>query len=129
MTNPLILNGQILINQRVKVYRNLRKKLFSVLDNKTRRLISYQDVLFLSDVEFKVQKAGQKRVRRDKQKNVHAYVIGNYMGNMAENIEINNLVYYNPYVTDTFVIANNNKPIFKAEKCYLINGMCFVEKC
>jgi hypothetical protein len=128
MANPLLLNSQIPINKRVQVYRNLRKNIFSVLDKKTRRLISYRDVLILTNVEFIIQKAGQERVRRNKQKNVHAYVVGNYIGNDVDQVKPYNLVYYNPYVTDTFVISDNNKPIFNADICYLINGMCFVEK-
>jgi hypothetical protein len=127
MTNSLLINSDIKINQRVKVYRNLRKKVFSVLDKKSCRVISYQDALILSDVEFKIQKAGQERVRREKQKNVHAYVIGNYIGNKVDSIEKNKLIYYNPYITDTFIIAANDEPIYKAEKCYLINGLCYID--
>ncbi|WP_051317060.1 hypothetical protein [Ectobacillus panaciterrae] len=128
MTNPLLNNRELQINQRVQVYRNIRKKLFSVLDKKTRRLIAHRETLVLSNVEFKISKAGQERVRRDKQKNVHAYVVGNYVGHQVVNIENYKLVYYNPYVTDTFVTVDNNNPILKAEKCYLINGNCYVER-
>ena len=126
MTNHL--NRELQINQRVQVYRNIRKKLFSVLDKKTRLLIAHRGTLVLSNVEFKISKAGQERVRRDKQKNVHAYVVGNYVGHQISDIENYKLVYYNPYVTDTFVTIDNNHPILKAETCYLINGKCYVEK-
>lgn len=128
MTNPLLNNGELQVDQRVQVYRNIRKKLFSVLDKKTRRLIAHRDTLVLSNVEFKVSKAGQERVRREKQKHVHAYVVGNYVDQPINSITHYKLVYYNPYVTDTFVIVDNNTPILKAEKCYLINGKCYVEK-
>lgn len=127
MTNPHLNNSELQINQRVKVYRNIRKNLFSVLDKKTRRLITHRDVLVLTDVEFKISKAGQARVRREKQKNVHAYVIGNYVGNEIGNIDNHELVYYNPYITDTFVTVGNNTAILKAEKCYFFNGKCYVE--
>jgi hypothetical protein len=126
-TQPLK-NPNLLLNQRVQVYRNLRKRLFSVLDRKTRRLVAYKDTLILSDVEFKVYKSGQERVRRDKQKNVHAYVIGNYVGSQVEDSEFDILVYYNPYLTDTFITLDSKNPIYKADKCYLINGMCYIDK-
>lgn len=128
MIDHLVHGGEIQINQRVKVYRNLRKRLFSVLDKKTRRLIAHKDALVLTNVEFKISKAGQERVRRDKQKNVHAYVIGNYVGHEVSNAENHELVYYNPYVTDTFVTVDANVPILRAEKCYFINGKCYVER-
>ncbi len=115
------------MNQRVQVYRNLQKRMFSVLDKKSRRVISYQESLILSDVEFKIHKSGQEKVRRERQKNVHAYVVGNYIGNKIDIIQHNKLIYYNPYVTDSFIIVDNNEPIYRADICYLINGMCYVD--
>ncbi|MGG1398038.1 hypothetical protein ABE288_09525 [Bacillus salipaludis] len=128
MTNPLLSKTELQINQRVKIYRNLRKRLFSVLDKKSRRLIAYMDTLVLTNVEFKVSKAGQDRVRREKLKNVHAYVIGDYIGNDIKSIAGYKPVYYNPYITDTFVTMEDNIPIFKARKCYFSDGICYVEE-
>jgi hypothetical protein len=127
LTDPSLFNLEININQRVKVYRNLRKKLFSVLDKKTRRLITYKESLALVNVEFKVSKAGQKKVRKNMQKNVHAYVIGDYIGQINNYPTNYELVYYNPYTTDTFITLNDRKPIFNVNKCFLINGMCYIE--
>lgn len=93
-----------------------------------RFLIAHRDTLVLTNVEFKVSKAGQERVRREKQKNVHAYVIGNYIGHEVCNMENYELVYYNPFVTDTFVTVENNIPILKAEKCSFVNVKCYVER-
>lgn len=129
MPNLLINNKKLQINKRIRVYRNIRKMLFSVLDNKTRRLIDHRNTIVLSDVEFKVSKAGQARVRKEGQKHVHAYVVGNYISDDVdiESIEAYKLVYYNPYSTDTFILVEGNIPIFKAKKCYLINGKCYVD--
>lgn len=131
MSNPKVSDKDIPTFQRVKVYRNIRKQIFSVLDKKSGRLITHEPSLVLTNVEFKVGKAGQKRVRLEKQKNVHAYVIGDYIGTIDTN-EVNisdfMLVFYNPYLTDTFMIVEGNIPIFNAKKCYLINGKCYVDK-
>lgn len=127
MMNSPLSKSEININQRVKVYRNLRKQLFSVLDKKSSRLITYKENLALVNVEFKVYKAGQLKVRKSRQKNVHAYVIGDYFGHINNCPSNYDLVYYNPYTTDSFVTVNDKKPIFSVNKCYLINGLCYVE--
>lgn len=119
---------ELRINQQVKVYRNIRKDSFSVLDKKTCRLITHKDILVLSNVEFKVNKAGQEKVRQKKQKNVHAYVIGKYVGNVINKLENYQLIYYNPYTTNTFIRLDNNSPVLKAKRCYLIGGKCYIEK-
>jgi hypothetical protein len=131
MLNPKLSDNQIQTFQRVKVYRNIRKQVFSVLDKKSRRLIAHKPSLVLTNVEFMIGKAGQKRVRLEKQKNVHAYVIGDYVGTIdTHDFSISDfmLVIYNPYLTDTFIIEEENIPIFNADKCYLINGKCYVNK-
>lgn len=61
---------------RVQVYRNLRKKTYSIRDAKTRRVIGYGDNLTLYNARFKVNHSGRQRALREKQKNVHATVVG-----------------------------------------------------
>ncbi|WP_052712074.1 hypothetical protein [Domibacillus indicus] len=127
MANPLLPEKKLQLNQRVQVYRNVRKEVFSVLDGKTRRLIAHSEALVLANVEFKVSRAGQAQVRREKQKNVHAYVIGDYAGQEGGSLEHYELVYYNPYTTETFVTLENHLPVLKAERCYLVNGKCYIK--
>ena len=60
--------------QKVRVYRNLHKKCLSVKQGGI--VQCHTDNIVLRDCKFIVSKAGQKRVRDEKRKNVHAYVEG-----------------------------------------------------
>lgn len=60
--------------KKVRVYRNLHKDCFSVKQAGLVRC--HVDQVTLSDCKFIVSKAGQKRVRDEKRKNVHAFVEG-----------------------------------------------------
>lgn len=68
--------GKEFLGHRVKVYRNLTKKCYSVMDPKTGRVVAHSFAVCLKDVTFQVQQAGRERVLREKKKFVHAFVIG-----------------------------------------------------
>ncbi|MEH7131398.1 hypothetical protein V7103_24820 [Neobacillus drentensis] len=124
-----VLCGKELKNgQAVRVYRNIRKNLFSIQDKKTRRIIAYADSLLLTDVEMKIGRAGQLRTRKDRQKNIHAFIVGTYIesDNKIDKYTKWKPVYYNPYKTDTFIDLENDKPVYKALSSYLKDGKCFV---
>ena len=64
----------LFLGKKVMVYYNLHKHTFSVTyDGK---VIMYADYVKLGDVEFRVRKGGKEKVRSEKSKNVHAFVIG-----------------------------------------------------
>jgi len=66
---------------KVFVYFNLRKRCFSVkaLEGMYKgRVIAHRDSLHLQDAEFKVSEKGRQRVIRERRKNVHAGVVGNW---------------------------------------------------
>ena len=58
---------------RVKVYRNLTYKCWTICDAKDGKLYCHADSVDLRDCKFLVQPAGRARVLKEKQKNVHAY--------------------------------------------------------
>lgn len=100
------------INRKIEVYRNLQTKLWSVRQDGL--VIIHCDTIWLKNAKFIIQPAGQKRVRQEKVKHVHAFVRG-FMCNAedvrnAENSILKNEddyldysnVYYDPYVCDTF---------------------------
>lgn len=119
-----IKNGQV-----VRVYRNIRKNLFSIQDEKTRRLIAYAESLLLTNVRMKIGQAGQLRVRKERQKNIHAFIVGTFVEqNEDDAIDHKDLkaVYYNPYKTDTFIILETGEPIHEAPRGYLVDGKCYV---
>lgn len=113
------------IGERVMVYYNLHKHTFSIKDKK--RVILHADYVKLGDVEFRVREGGKQKVRDEKQKNVHAFVIGNlldYCQYPCENIPTepnNNIVTYNPYKYDSFVYKNTEEPIYNAKEIEMIN--------
>ncbi len=88
---------------RVRVYWNLHRKLFSVLDwtDNKGRLYKHLDSIVLLNCKFVVQPAGQARVRREKKKYVHAFVEVDICTSSTR--YQSELVSYNPYFTDGFV--------------------------
>lgn len=107
--------------QRVKVYYNLHKKVWSVLTKTPRgwRLYDHADQVCLTDVTWKVSEAGRQRVLREKRKNVHAFAIGT----LLESTPIRDFqpVRYNPYECGSFCmfgqpITNSEYAIFTPER-------------
>ncbi len=114
------------LNEKVFVYRNLRKKCYSVKSLKTKRVIAHVDSINLIEVKFKVSEAGRQRVLRTKQKNVHAGVIG-YIADISLLCQSSNVT-YNPYKFDSFVNKDNEMPIYEANiACIDASGIKVVE--
>ena len=113
------------ICKKVMVYYNLHKHTFSVTYKG--RLISHSDYVKLEDVEFRVRQGGRERVIREKSKNVHSFVIGTLMDycefpceNLPEEPN-NNIVTYNPYKYNSYVMKDTEEPIFHADEVEMIN--------
>ena len=92
---------------RVRVYWNLHKKMYSVQDAKTGRVIHHTTAISLKDCKLSIRKAGQARARREGRKNVHAFVTGTYPifseHETACYWDGAREVTYNPYKNDTFM--------------------------
>ena len=116
---------KIEVGQRVKVYFNVRLKLFSIRDCRTGLIVAHGNNISLGNVKFTVSEKGRQRVIRDKVKNVHAYAIGEYIGD--EPIDTTGLdkAYYNPYTTDNFVIGVRKLEI--SNLAYFSNKNVFVK--
>ena len=110
--------------KKVRVYRNLHKQCFSVKQDGLVRC--HADHVTLQDCKFIVSKAGQRRVRDEGRKNVHAFV----EGLLADTREADAIVdgkksdaemdagksdwqkaYYNPYTCDTFINQYDGSPL------------------
>lgn len=91
----------------VEVYRNLHKECYSVRDVKTRRVIYHTKEIVLGDTEFKVSETGRQRVVATGRKNVHAVVRGTWLNTSLNSLILSKL-YYNPYVTKTFIDSGMN---------------------
>jgi len=114
-----------MIGERVKVYYNLHKQTFSIQKNGI--VVGHADFVKLSDVEFRVREGGKEKVRFEKRKNVHAFVIGvleDFCLFPCEDIpepSSNEIVTYNPYKHDTFVLKNNEEPVYNASGVEMVN--------
>jgi len=111
---------------RVEVYWNLHKHLFSVrsLEGENKgRVIEHSFGITLTNAKFVVQPAGRERTRREKRKNVHAFVRGHVVIPFPEhhphlyisNTALARKVVYNPYKYNTFVDAETKCPVFKGD--------------
>ena len=104
---------------RVEVYFNLHRKLFSVRDCKTGRVVHHTQRIWIEDPEFVVRKAGREKVLREKKKNVHAFVRGTWfkvqsdfdVSRLIDHQACSDEVTYNPYKYDSFVTKHDAKPI------------------
>jgi len=105
--------GDNMNGERVFVYRNLHKKCYSVKSLKTGRVIAHVDSIDLINVSFRVSQSGRERVLRERRKNVHAGVVGYIASSNDTNYSMD--VTYNPYKYNSFVMKNDETPVFKAE--------------
>jgi hypothetical protein len=111
--------------KKVMVYYNLHKHTFSVTHDSL--VIMHADYVKLKDVEFRVRQGGKEKVRGEKRKNVHAFVIGtlvDYCKYPCENMpeESNdNIVTYDPYKYDSFVYKSTKEPVYRAKEVDMIN--------
>ena len=83
---------------RVEVYFNLPKKIWSVLDLATGRVVEHVDEITIENPVFSVQPAGRAKVIRQGRKNVHAVVRGERLEQPQVDADANAVsVTYNPY--------------------------------
>jgi len=110
------------------IYRNLRTKGFSV---RYRGIVIDRPFTFSAEnVEFKVNELGRLRVTKERQKNVHAFVVADkynaikYPAVPIEHVDKLLRITYNPYTDKQFIC--NGKSINKAKKIICQNGRCFL---
>lgn len=76
------------------------------------------DSLVLRNAQFKVSKAGRARVLKEKRKNVHAGVVGDW-DRKALARRRKRAVTYNPYKYETFVDKTTEAAILSAPVCVI----------
>ena len=96
--------------EKVRVYWNLHKNTWSVQSCKSGLVIDHKQHMILKDAYFSVWKSGQKRVREEGKKNVHAFAVGYISENFVPTSEALkkefadwDRVKYNPYTDDYFM--------------------------
>lgn len=106
------------------IYRNLRTKGFSV--RHLGRVIYRGNSFKATNVTFKVNELGRERVLKEKQKNVHAFVVADTYYTTDEDVDKLPVITYNPYTNSQFVcdgkkINTAQEVFFKDGKCYLLS--------
>lgn len=110
---------------KVFIYFNLHRKCFSIkaLEGANKgRVIAHRNEALVFDATFKVSEAGRQRVIREQRKNVHAGVVGQWIGaeDGGDRFSIDAIsrngsaITYNPYKYSTFVHRFGEHPIEKA---------------
>ena len=104
-------------NKKVEVYFNLHKKCWSI--RQSGASVIHADFVEIKEPQFVVQQGGNARVRREKRKNVHAFVRGYLTERVGILPKNQKLVTYNPYKHTSFVERGTDKPICNAEYAVL----------
>ena len=96
--------------EKVRVYWNLHKDVWSVRSCKSGLVIDHKQHMILKNAYFSIWKSGQKRVREEGKKNVHAFAVGHIVNDKMHHYKHNNFnpidwdrVKYNPYTDDYFM--------------------------
>jgi hypothetical protein len=98
---------------KVRVYFNLHKQKLSVQQkvNGVWKVVRHTNQIVLENVRFIVSEKGRQRVIKNTRKNVHAWIEGeeidwsNYLNKQFKKAT------YNPYVSGSFRVRHNDKPI------------------
>jgi hypothetical protein len=112
--------------QKVSAFWNLHHHVFSLQSNVTEEgkrktlVISHCNGVILKDVTFVVRKAGRERVLKERQKNIHAFVKGEFVGetDFLQELSIGagmREAYYNPFKQDCFTDKETGAKLFGAE--------------
>jgi hypothetical protein len=110
------------------IYRNLHKGGFSV---KYRgKVIKVIHDAVVNDVEFRVSLAGRERALKTKTRNVHAYLVCDYMPieTYIDPSMYTTKVTYNPFKGDTFtfIAGIHNIMVKHAKVVYLTDGRAYL---
>jgi hypothetical protein len=108
------------VGKKVRVYFNLHTHLFSIVSMEGRykgKVVAHGNGILITNAKFKVNRAGQLKVRKMKRKSVHAYVEGIFSGLTEKTLR--KKAYYNPYKTDYFIDWESKENVFEADTVVL----------
>lgn len=121
----------LLSGQRVKVYKNLNRNCFSIMDKQSRLVLGWASSVMLIKAKFVISQSGQKKARKEQTRNVHAFVegdfiAGDFVASNAFNPPVAREIQYNPFKMDFFIDSKSGKPVHEAPLVYLTDGKCFI---
>lgn len=83
--------------------------------------VFYVPTALMRDVRFTVSEKGRQRTLQTGQRNVHAWVVGDYCGAVQSVPEAINKAVYDPWKGDSFVDVETLEPIHHASVAYMVN--------
>ena len=125
--------------KRVQIYRNLHKPGFftaqSCMKDTYGLKIGEGKFMVIDDAKFVVRPGGLKKTRETGQRNVHAFVRGNWVNEDQSEKWLNwfrmneyymRPVYYNPHKVDSFIDTKNGQPIHNAWRVFALGSRVYV---
>lgn len=104
------------MREKVFIYFNLHKKVFSVRSMKSGLVIAHVSEIELKNAIFKVSEKGRQKVIAEKRKNVHAGIVGFIIkdGETIKENKVMRVAYYNPYIYSSFVDKESKEELYSA---------------
>lgn len=106
--------------EKVFIYFNLHKKVFSVRSMKSGIVIAHVTEIELDNAIFKVSEKGRQKVLSERRKNVHAGIVG-FIGEkeVFKSQEKYKQAIYNPYLYESFVDKESKERLDYSDKVRL----------
>ncbi len=106
--------------EKVFIYFNLHKKVFSVRSMKSGIVIAHVTEIELDNAIFKVSEKGRQKVLSERRKNVHAGIVGFISEKeVFKSQEKYNQAIYNPYLYESFVDKESKERLDYSDKVKL----------
>jgi hypothetical protein len=106
--------------QQVEVYRNLNVEgHYSIRCAKSKLVLCHAESVLIKNCRFVTNEKSRQKIIETKRKLVHAYVVGEFIEAdtpMPEDVQEG--VYYNPYITKSFVLLQGGNVIENSRYCY-----------
>ena len=120
-------NRHIDKNRKVEVYFNFHKKEWSVRQDGL--VVQHTKFIQIKEPQYIVKQSGNEKVRREKRKNVHAWIRGYVIDTLPVFPSNQKMVTYNPYKNNSFVEKNTEDSICESPfaQMEIINHKAFIE--
>lgn len=108
--------------ERVRMYKNLNNGMMSIMSWNNRygdkaRVIAHVEDILLENCKMIVQPAGNRKAKREKVRNVHAFVEGDVNLNDDRDMIWDGYLYYNPFKLNHFnLVKGNNNEIIRESR-------------
>lgn len=112
----------------IEVYRNLHKPdFFSIRGRKSKLVLAHGNGFLIKNAKCFVGK-GRLKVLRENVRNVHAYLIGEYVDECEFDTDNLQEIYYNPFTHDSFINKETGEKLEYISCVYFVNGKAYMNE-